>query len=59
MLCLIITIAGDLPKEDDFYQLQYLRVKSNDATQTVLGASIPFQIRRPKDEELCAVQVKS
>ena len=48
--------AGDLPKDEDFYQFQYLRV-SEDASQNVLGASIPFQLRKPKNEELCAVQV--
>ena len=46
----------DLPKEEDFFQFQYLRV-SEDASQTVLGASIPFQLRKPKNEELCTVQV--
>ena len=45
-----------LPKDEDFYQFQYLRV-GKDAQQTVLGASIPFQLRTPKNEELCAVQV--
>ena len=49
-------IACDLPKEEDFFQFQYLRV-SEDASQNVLGASIPFQLRKPKNEELCAVQV--
>ena len=48
--------ACDLPKEEDFFQFQYLRV-SEDASQNILGASIPFQLRKPKNEELCAVQV--
>ena len=53
----IYTFSGlDLPKEEDFFQFQYLRV-SEDASQTVLGASIPFQLRKPKNEELCTVQV--
>ena len=53
----IFIISGlDLPKEEDFFQFQYLRV-SEDASQTVLGASIPFQLRKPKNEELCTVQV--
>ena len=53
--CLFNT-ACDLPKEDDFFQFQYLRV-SEDASQNVLGASIPFQLRKPKNEELCSVEV--
>ena len=54
---LIHTLSGlDLPKEEDFFQFQYLRV-SEGASQTVLGASIPFQLRKPKNEELCTVQV--
>ena len=50
--------ACDLPKEEDFFQFQYLRV-SEDTNQNVLGASIPFQLRKPKNEELCAVQVNN
>ena len=53
---LLVFSACDLPKEEDFFQFQYLRV-SEDASQNVLGASIPFQLRKPKNEELCAVQV--
>ena len=48
----------EVPKEEDFYQFQYLR-RSNpqgDNSVSVLGASIPFQLRKPKTEELCAVQ---
>jgi len=51
----VIFKGCDIPKEEDFFQFQYLRV-SEDATQNVLGASIPFQLRKPKNEELCAVQ---
>ena len=48
----------EVPKEEDFYQFQFLR-RSNpqgDNSVSVLGASIPFQLRKPKTEELCAVQ---
>ena len=50
----VVFTADQVPKEEDFYQFQYLRPT---AGQThVLGASIPFQLTKPKTEELCAVQ---
>jgi hypothetical protein len=41
--------ASCLPKDEDFYQFQYLR------DDQVFGASVPFQLRG--GEELCAVEV--
>ena len=41
----------DLPKEEDFFLFQYLRVTEN-AEQMILGASIPFHLAAPKKEDL-------
>jgi len=46
--------AQQVPKEEDFYQFQYLRPSTGSEVRG-LGASIPFQLRKPKSEELCAV----
>jgi hypothetical protein len=44
--------ADALPKdEQEFYQLCYVT-----ADGSVCGASVPFQFRRPHEEELCAVE---
>ena len=51
--------AAQVPREEDFYQFQYIRdhfTTDNRGRREVLGASIPFQLRKPKSEELCAVQ---
>ena len=53
--CSVVFPADQVPKEEDFYQFQYLRSVGAGPTH-VLGASIPFQLRKPKTEELCAVQ---
>ena len=51
-----LTFKGQiLPKEEDFYQFQYLRLNEGEELR-VLGASVPFQLRKPKSEELCTVQ---
>ena len=47
----IVFKGAELPKSNDFYQYQYLR-----SDNVVLGASIPFELRMPKNEELMAVE---
>ena len=46
--------AADLPKEEDFYQFQFLRTENG--VESVIGASVPFQLQSPKNEELCTVE---
>ena len=48
-------MASDLPKEEDFYQFQFLRTDQN-GHESAIGASIPFQLQTPKGEELCTVE---
>ena len=45
--------ASLLPKEEDFYQFQYLK-----GDNSVAGASIPFQLRAPgkKSQKVCGVR---
>lgn len=53
--CLSLNFAGkDLPKEEDFYQFQFLRTENG--IESAIGASIPFQLQSPKAEELCTVE---
>ena len=47
--------APDLPKEEDFYQFQFLRTDDN-GQESAIGASIPFQLQTPKSEELCTIE---
>ena len=47
--------ASDLPKEEDFYQFQFLRTDEQ-GSESAIGASIPFQLQAPKSEELCTVE---
>ena len=47
--------APDLPKEEDFYQFQFLRTDDK-GEESAIGASIPFQLQTPKSEELCTVE---
>jgi len=46
--------ASNVPKEEDFYQFQYLRTENGN--EEAIGASIPFQIQVPKNDELCTVE---
>ena len=46
--------VSDLPKDEDFYQFQFLRTENG--VEDVIGASIPFQLQTPKNEELCTVE---
>ena len=46
--------ASDLPKDEDFYQFQFLRTENG--VEDVIGASVPFQLQTPKNEELCTVE---
>ena len=46
--------ASDLPKDEDFYQFQFLRTENG--VESVIGASVPFQLQSPKNEELCTVE---
>ena len=50
----VVFNASDIPKEEDFYQFQYLT--SANGEEQAIGASIPFQIQSPKNEELCTVE---
>ena len=34
--------ASDLPKQEDFYQFQFLRTENG--VESVMGASVPFQV---------------
>ena len=46
-----------MPKDEDFYQFQYVR--GDEAAEhgyTILGASIPFQLKSPSNDELCTVE---
>lgn len=53
--CLSLNFAGkDLPKEEDYYQFQFLRTENG--TESAIGASVPFQLTSPKTEELCTVE---
>jgi hypothetical protein len=47
--------ALGLPKEEDFYQFQFLRTDEQ-GRESAIGASIPFQLQAPKSEELCTVE---
>ena len=38
--------ASELPKEEDFYQFQFLRTENG--SESAIGASIPFQLQTPK-----------
>ena len=51
----IIFQALDLPKEEDFYQFQFLRTDEK-GEESAIGASVPFQLQTPKSEELCTVE---
>ena len=51
--CLVFN-AADIPKDEDFYQFQYLRTENGQ--EQAIGASIPFQIQIPKNDELCTVE---
>lgn len=45
--------ADSLPKDDqEFYQLCYVN-----SDGSVCGASVPFQFRRPHEEELCTISM--
>jgi predicted transcriptional regulator len=43
-----------LPKDEDFYQFQYLWI--DNGSEAAIGASVPFQLRSPKTEELCTME---
>ena len=45
----LFSTASVLPKDEDFYQFQYLR------SDQVMGASVPFQLRG--GEELYTIEV--
>lgn len=47
----VVVPVAKLPKDEDFYQFQYVQ-----ADGSVAGASVPFQLRSPVETELCAVQ---
>jgi len=47
----VVVPVAKLPKDEDFYQFQYVQ-----ADGSVAGASVPFQLRSPMGTELCAVQ---
>ena len=51
--CLVFN-AAEIPKDEDFYQFQYLRTENGQ--EQAIGASIPFQIQIPKNDELCTVE---
>ena len=53
----VVFKADVLPKDEDFYQYQFVREeKSGEVKFKVIGASVPFQLRSPKGDELCAVE---
>lgn len=51
--CFSLTFKN-LPKDEDFYQFQYLRTENGH--ESAIGASTPFQLQSPKAEELCTVE---
>lgn len=44
----------ELPKVEDFYQFQFLRTENG--IEAAIGASVPFLLQNPKNEELCTVE---